>query len=270
MPSRRRRCSRSDSRRRPGVAGDGGGSAGGSAGRRIISSDGAGADHLRLAEVGERAAEAVAVGPGRAGRRELLAHGAQEAEQLLVLHEVELADHAELVERVEEEVHEGQVGLQRLLPLRPAPDLGGRPLDGGLGERRHRVGDHQGRDAVGEVLVDLLERGAQLRRRVGPGGEGGAERAGRGRRRPRRRRPRERPPPRPRPPTPPAAPAASPRRPRSAPRGAFASARITTVARPGGRSGATSASGTGSRWATANRTAGMVGPVNGRFPESIS
>ena len=94
---------------------------------------------------------------------------------------MELADHPELVERVEEEVHEGQVGLQRLLPLRPAPDLGGRPLDGGLGERRHRVGDHQGRDAVREVLVDLLERGAQLRRRVGPGGEGGAERAGRGR-----------------------------------------------------------------------------------------
>jgi hypothetical protein len=54
------------------------------------------------------------------------------------------------------------------------------------------------------------------------------------------------------------------------PVGPLESARITTVARPACRSGATWPSGTGSRWATAKRTAGMVGPVKGRLPESIS
>ena len=137
--------------------------------------DRAGADHLRLAEVGQRASEAVAVGAGGAGLRERRAHGAQEGQELLALDEVELADHAELVQRVEEQVHEGQLGLHRLLPLRPALELGRGALDRGLEEHGHRVGDHQGRDAVGEVLVDLLESGAQLDGRVGKGREGGGE-----------------------------------------------------------------------------------------------
>ena len=174
--------------------------------------DGAGADHLGLAEVRERAPEPVAVGAGGARLGDRGAHRPQEGQQLLVLDEVELADHAELVQGVEEQVDEGQVRLDRLLALRPGHDLRGRALDGSVGEEGHRVGDHERRDAVGEVLVDLLDGGPQLRGSPGRGREGGPRaRAGVGRRPRRPAPPRRRRPPRPR-----AAPGASPRRRRSA------------------------------------------------------
>ena len=180
--------------------------------------DRAGAPHLRLAEVRQRAAEAVAVGARLAGLGERRAHAAQEDQQPLAIHEVELADHAELVQRVEEQVHEGQVGLHRLLPLRPAQQLGRPALDRCLEEHGHGVGDHERRDAVGQVLVDLLEGRAQVERCVGQGREGGAEARAPASGRRRRRRARRRPRPRLRRPTPRAGPGASPSRPRSGPR----------------------------------------------------
>ena len=45
---------------------------------------------------------------------------------------------------------------------------------------------------------------------------------------------------------------------------------MTKATSPGVTSGAIAASGSGSWWTTAKSTAGIEGPVNGRFPVSIS
>ena len=209
--------------------------------------DGAGADHLRLAEVG-RARAGSGRGRRRAGRprRAPSPTARRKAEQLLVLDEVELADHAELVERVEEQVHEraGPAAAACCRSAQPwisaaAPSTGASAntatesatMSGGTRSSRYwSISSRAARSSAG-VSGRAESGGAEgAGRRLVGGGVGGPRR----RRLPRRR-----------PPRPPAGPAASPPRPRSAPAGFFESARITTVARPGGRSGATSASGSG-------------------------
>ena len=137
--------------------------------------------HLGLAQSGERAAEAVAVGAGRAGLRQERARLAQEGKQAGVVHELELADHAQLVERVLQHVDGRELGLHGLEHLAPAPQLGRGRLGGRAHEDVHRVRDHQRRNAVGEVLHDLAERRAQLGARVCARRERLAQRPRRGR-----------------------------------------------------------------------------------------
>jgi hypothetical protein len=157
------------------------GGGGGAAACGLASSIRSALHHLGLAELGERAPEAIALEPGRAGRRERRADPLQELEQLLVVHELELADHAQLVERVVEQVDERRVLLARARVLAPGEDLrrGGRLRR--VHERRDRVRDHQRRRAVGEVHLDLVERFAKLRARLLELRERRAEVLGRGR-----------------------------------------------------------------------------------------
>ena len=77
----------------------------------------------------------------------------------LARHQVELAHQRDLLDAVEEKVRSGRV---HLLQTGPGADLTRQHGRRRLEQQLHRVGDHERREAVGEVLVQLVHRFAQL------------------------------------------------------------------------------------------------------------